>query len=67
MVDGKLQPKPPTTAAGQPVIKITSAKPAVAPGRIAELVRQIRLAEAQGRPYDDLSRELYDAVESLKK
>jgi hypothetical protein len=67
MVDGKLQPKPATTASGQPMVKVTPAKPAVAPGRIAELVRLIRLAEAQGRPYDDLSRELYDAVESLKK
>ena len=34
--------------------------------RIAELMRQIRLIEAQGRPAEDLRQELYDAVEALK-
>lgn len=66
MVDGKLQPSPATTAAGRQKIQITPVRPVVAPGRIAELVRLIRLAEAQGRPYGELSRELYEAVESLK-
>jgi len=67
IVDGKVQAKPASAAGGKPSIQITPAKPAVAPGRIAELVRLIRLAEAQGRPYDDLKQELYEAVESLKQ
>lgn len=67
IVDGQVQARPAATAGGKPSIQVTPAKPAVAPGRIAELVRLIRLAEAQGRPYDDLKQELYEAVESLKK
>lgn len=35
--------------------------------RIAELMRQIRLNEAQGRPADDLRQQLYQAVEALKR
>lgn len=66
MIDGKLQAKPATNSSGKPTIQISPAKPPVPPGRIAELVRQIRLAEAQGRPFDDLRLELYEAVESLK-
>jgi hypothetical protein len=34
--------------------------------RIAELMRQIRLAEADGQPAEALRRELYDAVEAQK-
>jgi hypothetical protein len=34
--------------------------------RIAELMRQIRLAEAQGRPAQALRQELYEAVEAQK-
>ncbi|GHU03018.1 hypothetical protein FACS1894158_00400 [Betaproteobacteria bacterium] len=34
--------------------------------RIAELMRQIRLAEAQGRPAEVLRQELYEAVEAQK-
>ena len=34
--------------------------------RIADLMRQIRLAEAQGRPADALRQELYEAVEAQK-
>jgi hypothetical protein len=34
--------------------------------RIAELMRRIRLAEAEGRPAEALRRELYDAVEAQK-
>jgi hypothetical protein len=37
-----------------------------AQARIAELMRQIRLAEAQGRPAEALRQELYDAVEAQK-
>ena len=72
IIDGKPQARSATastssTGTSRPAIQIAPAKPAVAPGRIAELVRQIRLAEAQGRPFDDLRLELYEAVESLKK
>ena len=34
--------------------------------RIAELMRQIRLMEAQGRPAEELRQELYETVEALK-
>jgi hypothetical protein len=39
---------------------------AIIQARIAELMRQIRLAEAQGRPTEALRQELYEAVEAQK-
>lgn len=66
MVDGKLQPGPMANTAGRSTIQINPAKPAASPALVSELVRQLRLAEAQGRPTDDLRSRLYDAVESLK-
>lgn len=67
MVDGKVQARPPVSSSGRPMIQITPARPAVTPAQVAELLRQIRLAEAQGAPVDALKQQLYDAVESMKK
>lgn len=67
MVNGKVQARPPVTATGKPMIQITPAKPLASPAQVAELLRQIRLAEAQGVPADDLKKQLYDAAESMKK
>jgi len=43
-----------------------SAAPAVTPSRIADLVRRIRVAEAQGQASDALRRELDEAMAKLK-
>lgn len=67
MVNGKVQARPPVTAKGKPMIQITPAQPVASPAQVAELLRQIRLAEAQGVPTDDLQQRLYDAVESMKR
>ena len=67
MIDGKVQPKPATAASGKPAIQITPTKPPASPAQVAELLRQIRLAEAQGAPTDSLRQQLYDAVEGMKK
>jgi hypothetical protein len=67
MIDGKVQAKTPVNASGKPVIQVTPAKPATSPAQVADLLRQIRLAEAQGVPADDLKQQLYDAVEGMKK
>ena len=67
MIDGKVQSKPATTASGKPAIQITPTKPPASPAQIAELLRQIRLAEAQGAPTDKLKQQLYEAVEGMKK
>lgn len=37
------------------------------PGEIAEILRQIRLAQSQGKPVDDLRKALFDAVAAFKK
>ena len=69
MVDGKRQPAPNASTSGKPIIQVTPVKAAgvvASPAQIAELLRQIRLAEAQGAPSGDLKQQLYDAVESLK-
>lgn len=42
-------------------------KAGFSPAQISELVRQIRLAEAQGQSADDLKRQLAEAVDGLKK
>lgn len=50
-----------------PVIKLTPVDDQRATqARIAELMRQIRLVEAQGRPATELREQLYEAVESQK-
>lgn len=60
--------KPAAPAAPAGTISITPSQPARATaGQVAELMRQIRLAEAQGRPADDLRKQLFDAVEQMKQ
>jgi hypothetical protein len=49
-----------------PANKATPDKRRAIQSRIAELMRQIRLAEAQGRPAQALRQELYEAVEAQK-
>ena len=51
---------------GLPVIKVTPVDRRAAQAHIAELMRQIRLAEAQGRPSETLRQQLYEAVEAQK-
>jgi uncharacterized protein len=63
LVNGQPAARPAT----KPSIQITPSRPAASAVQVSDLVRQIRLAEAQGRPADDLKRQLYDMVESLKK
>ena len=48
-------------------ITVTPVNPRVTQARIAELMRQIRLEEAQGHPSEALRRQLFEAVESLKQ
>lgn len=47
-------------------VRVTPTEPAASPSRIADLVRQIRIAEAQGQPTDQLRRQLDDAMNKLK-
>lgn len=47
-------------------VRVTPTQPEVSPSRIADLVRQIRVAEAQGQPTDALRRELDAAMAKLK-
>ena len=49
-----------------PAIKVTPVDRQAIQARIADLMRQIRLAEAQGRPSEALRQQLYDAVEAQK-
>lgn len=60
--------KPELTKKGEalPVVKVTPVDRKGIQARIAELMRQIRLAEAQGRPSEALRQELYEAVEAQK-
>lgn len=69
MVDGKpvSAPTEAKAAVKSPSITITPTNPRASQAQIAELMRQIRLAEAQGRPADDLRKQLYEAVDSLKQ
>lgn len=62
VVDGK-----PGAAPAKQAGSASLARGPVSPAQIADLVRQIRLAEAQGRPVDEFKQQLYDAVEGLKK
>ncbi len=65
VVDGQTVP-PAGTKAGSGSITITPSQPRYSAGQVAELMRQIRLAEAQGRPADHLRKQLYEAVEAMK-
>lgn len=62
VVDGK-----PGVAVAKPAASAGPARPPASPSQISDLVRQIRLAEAQGRPVDELKQQLSAAVEGLKK
>lgn len=44
----------------------TTPNPVTTPSRIADLLRQIRVAEAQGQPTDGLRRQLDEAMQHLK-
>ena len=66
MVDGK----PAGASAGKttgnrPSISVTPVDERAKQARIAELMRQIRLSEAGGRPAEDLRRQLSEAVDAL--
>jgi hypothetical protein len=39
----------------------------LAAARASDLLRQIRLAEAEGRPAEELRQQLYQAVEAMKQ
>ncbi|MFZ4536256.1 ankyrin repeat domain-containing protein [Propionivibrio sp.] len=69
MVDGKTANLPVAAKAATktPSITVTPVNQRATQARIAELMRQIRLAEAEGRPANDLRQQLYEAVESLKQ
>lgn len=47
-------------------VRVTPTQPAVSPSRIADLLRQIRVAEAQGQPTEALRRELDEAMAKLQ-
>ena len=47
-------------------VQVTPSQPTASPSRVADLVRQIRVAEAQGLPTDALRRQLDDAVRALQ-
>ena len=53
-------------AAGKPSISVTPVDQRAKQAEIAETMRQIRLAEAQGQPADDLRRKLSELVDSMK-
>ena len=47
-------------------VRVTPSQPSASPSRIADLVRQIRVAEAQGLPTEQLRRQLDEAMNALK-
>ena len=47
-------------------IKLTPVDQSATQAKIADLMRQIRVAEAEGRPADTLRQELYEAIEAQK-
>jgi len=53
-------------AQGIPAAKAAAVDRQMQQARIAELMRQIRIEEAQGRPSDELRQQLYEAVEAQK-
>ena len=61
-----VKPVPAKKGEAVPVIKVTPVDRQAIQARIAELMRQIRLAEAQGRPSEALRQQLYEAVEAQK-
>jgi hypothetical protein len=63
--DAKAGAKPAAKAAANASIAITPAKRATQ-AQIADVMRRIRLTEAQGQPADDLRRQLSDLVDLLK-
>ena len=58
----------PTSAPGSkaPSISVTEVNQRATQAQISELMRKIRLNEAQGQPADELRKQLYELVESLK-
>lgn len=48
-------------------IRVTPSEPQVGASRVADLLRQIRVAEAQGLPADDLRRQLDEALQKMKQ
>lgn len=68
MVDGKSVSPPVATKPGSkaPSITITPVNQRATQAQIADVMRQIRLTEAQGQPADDLRRQLAELVDSLK-
>ncbi len=66
VVGGQRVAAPATAKRGPGSISITPGKPQFSASYVADLMRQIRLAEAQGRPTDQLQRQLFEAVESMK-
>ncbi len=72
VVDGKPQASVPAQPAarkgGKPVIEISESRPPPpSAGEVADLMRRIRQAEAQGQPTNDLRRQLFEAVEKMKR
>lgn len=51
----------------KPAAKADNKAAAVSPAQVSELVRRIRLAEAQGQPTDDLRQQLQRAVDKLTR
>lgn len=74
VVDGQVQPSAgkaaPTSSANSPAnppaIRITPAGAPATPAQIADLVRRIRVAEAQGLPTEALRRQLDEAMNQLR-
>jgi uncharacterized protein len=69
VIDGKPVALPAAKSAGNSssITVIQTNNPRAAQARIADLMRQIRLTEAQGRPADSLRQQLFEAVESLNR
>ena len=60
------KPVPAKKGEALPVAKVEQTNRRAIHAQIAELMRQIRLAEAQGRPAEALRQQLYEAVEAQK-
>jgi hypothetical protein len=69
VVDGQRVTPPAPAKSGAGSITITPStpsKPKFSASQVADLMRQVRLAEAQGRPSEDLKKQLYEAVEQMR-
>ena len=64
VMSGKPADKPNVTPAS---IVVTPIDQRVKQARVADLMHQIRLAEAQGQSTDNLRQQLYEAIEALKQ